>query len=161
MSAAERPDAARRPDRAALLIAIGLGLAGIVVLASTASMASSSSYARIGPTTVPYIVGVCLLLLAAWTAWSAWQGEFPEREPQQLSPVLWIVAGLIAQMVLLKPIGFSVGTGLLFAATARGFGRGPLWLTIPIGIVISFVIWVIFAKGLQLSLPAGPVERLL
>lgn len=161
MSTAERPAGTRRPDRAALLIAAGLVVIGIVVLVSTASMASTSGYARIGPTTVPYIVGVCLLLLGGWTGWSAWQGEFPEREPQQVAPVLWIVAGLIAQMVLLKPIGFSVGTGLLFAATARGFGRGPLWLTIPIGIVISFVIWVIFAKGLQLSLPAGPVERLL
>jgi putative tricarboxylic transport membrane protein len=75
--------------------------------------------------------------------------------------VLWIVGGLLAQMILLKPVGFSIGTGLLFAATARGFGRGPLWKTIPIGIVLSLAIWVLFAKGLQLSLPAGPIERLI
>jgi putative tricarboxylic transport membrane protein len=49
---------------------------------------------------------------------------------------------------------------LLFAAAARGFGRGPLWLTVPIGIVFSFVFWVIFAKGLQLTLPSGPLENL-
>jgi putative tricarboxylic transport membrane protein len=60
----------------------------------------------------------------------------------------------------MKTIGFSIATGLLFAAAARGFGRGPLWMTIPIGIVFSFVIWFIFAKGLKLSLPTGPLEKL-
>ena len=30
--------------------------------------------------------------------------------------------------------------------TARGFGRGPLWLTIPIGIVFAFLVWLIFAR---------------
>ncbi len=33
-------------------------------------------------------------------------------------------------------------------------------MTIPIGIVFSFVVWLIFAKGLQLTLPAGPLEKL-
>jgi putative tricarboxylic transport membrane protein len=75
--------------------------------------------------------------------------------------MVWIVGGLAAQMLLLKVAGFSIATGLLFAATARAFGRGPLWLTIPVGIVLAFVIWVIFARGLQLSLPAGPLERLI
>ena len=33
-------------------------------------------------------------------------------------------------------------------------------MTIPIGIAISLVIWLIFAGLLNLSLPAGPLERL-
>ena len=36
---------------------------------------------------------------------------------------------------------------------------GPLWLTLPIGFVLAFVIWFIFSRGLQLSLPIGPIER--
>ena len=74
--------------------------------------------------------------------------------------MLWIIGGLVLQMLLLKTAGFSIATGLLFAFAARGFGRGPLWFTIPLGIVISFVIWLIFAGLLQLRLPAGPLERL-
>jgi putative tricarboxylic transport membrane protein len=89
------------------------------------------------------------------------RGDFPEREEQQIQPVVWIVGGLVAQMLLLHITGFAIATGLLFAATARGFGKGPLWMTVPVGIVLSFIIWVIFAKGLQLSLPAGPLERLI
>ncbi|HXV31594.1 MAG TPA: tripartite tricarboxylate transporter TctB family protein, partial [Sinorhizobium sp.] len=33
--------------------------------------------------------------------------------------------------------------------------------SLPIGIALSFFVWVIFAKLLQLSLPAGPLERLI
>jgi putative tricarboxylic transport membrane protein len=64
------------------------------------------------------------------------------------------------QMLLLKPAGFSIATGLLFAATARGFGRGPLWLTVPAGVVFALLVWIVFAKGLSLNLPAGPLESL-
>jgi putative tricarboxylic transport membrane protein len=71
------------------------------------------------------------------------------------------VGGLVAQILLLSTAGFSIATGVLFAFTAKGFGRGPLWKTIPAGVVLSFVVWFIFSRGLQLSLPSGMLERLL
>ena len=74
--------------------------------------------------------------------------------------MLWIIGGLVLQMLLLKTAGFAIATGLLFAFSARGFGRGPLWFTIPLGIVIAFAIYLVFAGLLNLSLPAGPIERL-
>ena len=116
---------------------------------------------QIGPKAFPYLVAACLFGLAIWTAFSASWGEFPERETQNLPPILWIIGGLAVQMLLLKTAGFSIATGLLFAATAKGFGRGPLWFTVPLGIVLAFALWIVFARGLQLSLPAGPLERLL
>ena len=91
---------------------------------------------------------------------SAWRGRFPAREHDRVAPMLWIIGGLAAQMLTLRALGFSVATGLLFALAARGFGRGPLWMTLPIGIAFSFLLWLIFARGLQLSLPQGPLERL-
>jgi putative tricarboxylic transport membrane protein len=161
MTDQSRPDNQHRPDRAALLIAAVLGIVAVVIAWSTAMMRGAAGSAPVGPATFPYVIAAGLFLLAIWTAIAAVRGEFPEREEQRVGPVVWIVGGLAAQMLLLKFAGFSIATGLLFAATARAFGRGPLWLTIPIGIVIAFVIWVIFAKGLQLSLPAGPIERLI
>lgn len=151
----------RRPDWAALAIAALLMAVSVVIAWSTASHGAGNSYARVGPTTFPYVIAAAFFGLSIWTAFEAWRGDFPEREHQEISPILWIVGGLVAQMLLLKAAGFSIATGLLFAATARAFGRGPLWKTIPLGIVLSFVIWIIFAKGLQLSLPAGPLEHLL
>lgn len=160
MSEASHHDAKRRPDWAALVIAAALAVVAVVIAWSIASHGAGASYARVGPTTMPYVIAVAFGGLSIWTAFEAFRGEFPEREHQEISPILWIVGGLAAQMLLLKVAGFSIATGLLFAATARAFGRGPLWKTIPIGIVLSFVIWIIFARGLQLSLPAGPLEHL-
>jgi putative tricarboxylic transport membrane protein len=160
MSQTDQNEAKRRPDRAALVIAAILAVVAVVIAWSTASHGAGGNYARVGPTTFPYFIAAVFFGLSIWTAFEAVRGDFPEREHQEISPILWIVGGLVAQMLLLKVAGFGIATGLLFAATARAFGRGPLWQTIPVGIVLSFVIWIIFAKGLQLSLPAGPLERL-
>ncbi|GAA4127800.1 tripartite tricarboxylate transporter TctB family protein [Aminobacter aganoensis] len=150
----------RRPDWAALAIAAALFAVAAVIAWSTASHGAGANYARVGPTTFPYVIAIAFFGLSIWTAIEALRGDFPEREKQEISPILWIIGGLAAQMLLLKVAGFSIATGLLFAATARAFGRGPLWKTIPLGIVLAFVVYVIFAKGLQLSLPAGPLEHL-
>lgn len=150
-----------RPDRAALAIAAGLAaLAGVVFL-ETRAMPVSAQYARVGPTTVPYVIAAGLALLALATALSAWRGQFPARERDNIGPMLWIIAGLVGQMLLLRVAGFSVATGVLFALTARGFGRGPLWFTLPLGIALAFLIYLVFALGLDLSLPRGPLERLI
>src|SRR6188768_3902589 len=109
-----------RPDRAGLVIAVLLAAVAVVIFVSTRSMPASAQYARVGPTTFPYAVAAGFALLAVGTAVSALRGGFPEREPERLGPVLWIVAGLVAQIIALKPLGFSIATGLLFALTARG-----------------------------------------
>jgi len=161
MSEIGEPGARRRPDRAALALAAILALVAIVIGWSTANMAGGGSYARIGPATFPYVIAAALFLLAIWTAFAAVKGDFPEREEQAIAPIIWIVGGLAAQMLLLKLVGFSIATGLLFAATARGFGRGPLWMTVPLGILLAGLIWLIFARGLSLALPSGPFEQAL
>ena len=84
----------------------------------------------------------------------------PDRAALIIAPVLFIVAGLAGQMLLLKTAGFSIATGVLFALTAFGFGRRKLWISLPIGIAFSFVVFIIFGRFLQLSLPAGPLEHL-
>ncbi|QFY61344.1 tripartite tricarboxylate transporter TctB family protein [Rhizobium grahamii] len=150
----------RRPDWAALTIAICLFAVAAVMLWDASHMRAIAQYDRIGPSTAPKVVAFGLIGLGIWTIFEAWRGEFPEREHQEVAPVVWIVAGLAAQMLLLKTAGFSIATGVLFAFTAAGFGRRKLWITIPAGIVFSFVVWVIFAKLLQLTLPAGPFEHI-
>ena len=150
----------RRPDRAALVIAPVLFIIAAVIWWDAGRLAEMSNYSRIGPATVPHVVAIGLALLAIWTGFEAWRGDFPEREPVEIQPVVMIVAGLAAQMLLLKTAGFSIATGVLFALTAFGFGRRKLWISLPIGIALSFVVFIIFGRFLQLSLPAGPLEHL-
>lgn len=148
------------PVPGAFAIAAALGIAGAVIVWGALSAPAAGGYARVGPQAVPWLIGCAMLLLSAATAFAAWRGDFPPREKQDIPPMLWIGGGLVLQMLLLKPAGFSVATGLLFAATARAFGRGPLWLTIPGGILFALAVWLVFSKGLSLNLPAGPLEAL-
>ena len=151
-------NATRRPDGAALVIAVVLAILAAVIFWQTAQMRVVAVYARVGPTTFPYIVATGLAVLAVATVVSALRGSFPARDKDNYGPMLWILGALLAQMLLLFPAGFSIATGVLFALTAAGFGRRRFWLTLPAGITFAFVIWLIFARGLQLSLPAGPLE---
>ena len=151
----------RRPDGAALVIAAILAGLAIVIYWQTSQMRLPPLQQRVGPTVFPYVIATGLVLLSIGTVISALRGSFPERSKDDYKPIYWIVAGLVGQILLLSTAGFSIGTGVLFAFTARAFGRGPLWKTIPIGTVFAFVVWFIFAKGLQLSLPAGVLEHLL
>ncbi len=160
MSDAESASAERRPDKAALVIAVILIVVSLLIAWSTSRMGGVAGYSPVGPKTFPYIIAFFLFGLGVLTAIEGWRGDFPEREAQAFGPMFWIIGGLAIQMLTMRTVGFSIATGILFAATARGFGRGPLWMTVPIGIVFSFVVWFIFAKGLQLSLPAGPFENL-
>lgn len=149
-----------RPDVAALVIAALLAILAAVIFFQTRAMPVAAQYAKVGPTTAPYVISAFLAVLAAGHVVSAFRHGLPEREADRPKPILWIVGGLVLQMVFLKPLGFSIATGLLFACAAKGFGRGPLWFTVPLGIVMSLVIWLVFAGLLKLSLPAGPLERI-
>jgi putative tricarboxylic transport membrane protein len=148
----------RRPDWAALIIAAVLLILGIVVAWDASRLGGAAQYARIGPQTVPYAIAICLAALAIWTAFESVRGDFPERDHQEAIPVLWIVAGLLLQLIAIRFIGFTIATGILFALVARGFGERRFWISIPFGIVLSLIVWIIFARGLSLTLPHGPLE---
>jgi putative tricarboxylic transport membrane protein len=57
--------------------------------------------------------------------------------------------------------GFIPATAVLFAATATAFGRRAIHIDLAIGLVLAIVVFLLFDKLLTLSLPAGPLERLL
>ncbi|MDO9416662.1 tripartite tricarboxylate transporter TctB family protein [Pararhizobium sp.] len=150
----------RRPDWAALVIAAFLAGLAALIFWDVSRLATLGGYSQVGPATVPNWIAFGLLGLAVWTVFAAFRNDFPEREHQEVAPVIWIVGGLALQLLLLKHAGFSIATGILFAATARGFGKKKIWISLPVGILLCLVVWLIFARLLQLSLPAGPLERL-
>lgn len=161
-----RPRAGRRPDGATLVVALILAGLAAIIWRDAARLPQAGGYAGVGPADVPRWIAIGL---GALSLWSAIEALFPARpgglsgkppEPQRAGPVLWIVGGLAAQMALLTTAGFSVATGILFAATAGAFGRRNLALTLPLGIVFAMAVYLVFAGLLQLGLPAGPAERL-
>ncbi|MCK0209826.1 tripartite tricarboxylate transporter TctB family protein [Starkeya koreensis] len=155
------PTSARRPDKAGFVIAFGLAALALVVGWDAWRLASVNAHSAVGPAAFPTIIAAGLAALAVATAVEALRAGPVDRPRDEMGPMAWVLAGLVGQIALLPFLGFSIATGWLFAATAKGFGRGPVWAHFLAGTVMCFIIYVIFAKGLQLSLPAGPIERLI
>jgi putative tricarboxylic transport membrane protein len=72
-----------------------------------------------------------------------------------------VTAGLVLQMVLVKPAGFVIASAVLFVAVAYAFGSRRLALNAAFGLVLCTVTYVAFTRGLGLVLPAGVLGTLL
>jgi putative tricarboxylic transport membrane protein len=116
----------------------------------------------IGPKAMPIVVAAGLGLLAIGNVVLGLRGGFPEREQAAQLPILLILGGLTALIVLIGlGAGFIPAMTILFAATAAAFGRRAILADLAIGAVLGTAAYLMFAKLLSLSLPMGPIERLL
>lgn len=148
-------------DVAGLAIAlILLALAGLVWWDMT-KLQLLSPY-DVGPKAMPVIVSAGLALLAIGNGISAFRGDLPPRDSLDWKPIILILGGLACLIALIAlGGGFMIGTAILFATTSAAFGRRAFLTDLVIGAVIAVVVYLLFAKLLALSLPAGPLERLL
>lgn len=153
-------DRIRRPDGAAFFIAAGLAVIGGVMIWDAARIPDMAGYAGVGPADVPRLIGWVLVALAIWTVIDGLRGGFDPRPRQQPVPILWILAGLGLQLVLLSLAGFVIASAMLFACTAGAFGKRNMLLTVPVGIVFAAIVYFVFDRLLQLNLPGGPIEML-
>jgi putative tricarboxylic transport membrane protein len=143
-----------------VIAAILLALAGLVWWDMT-KLQLLSPY-DVGPKAMPVIVSVGLALLAIGNGISAFRGDLPARDSLDWKPITLILGGLACLITLIAiGGGFMIGTAILFATTSAAFGRRAFLTDLLIGAVLAVIIYLLFAKLLTLSLPAGPLERLL
>jgi len=121
----------------------------------------------VGPSVAMKLIGGLLGVLGAAHLVTAW-GKRGNRKGIDADDVLnpaslaWVLGGLVGQIaVLAAGGGFIAGATLLFVCTACGFGRRLLSLGPVIGLALSVAVYVFFTKALSLTLPSGPLERLL
>jgi putative tricarboxylic transport membrane protein len=151
----------RRVDAAGLVVALALLVVAAVIWWDMTSLQISSVYG-IGPKAMPIVVATGLALLSLGNLVLALRGDFPARESADPTTILLIIGGLAALIALLAfSGGFIPGMTILFATTATAFGRRAVLTDLAIGFVLSVVIYLVFVKLLTLSLPVGPLERLL
>ena len=154
-------DEARRPDMAGMVIAGVLLLIALVIFWDASAMQIATTYGM-GPQAMPYIIATGMAALAAGNFWLAWRGDFPERESFDPKAIALILGGLAALIAIIGlGGGFIPATAILFAATATAFGRRAIHIDLGIGLVLALLVFLMFDKLLTLSLPAGPIERLL
>jgi putative tricarboxylic transport membrane protein len=151
----------RRVDRAGIVIAALLaGLAAVLVW-DARGLQSTTMYGM-GPEAMPVVIASGLALLAIGNLIDALRGHLPARESADPVPVVLILAGLA---LLIGIIGFGGGfilaTSALFVTTSAAFGRRAVLVDSAIALVMSILIYLAFDRLLTLSLPAGPLERLL
>lgn len=151
---------ARGVDRPALVVAVLLlGLAAVV--AHDASKQTIVSNYGLGPTAMPYVVCAGLVMLGLAHLFVAFRDGIPKPEAADNRAILWIVGGLVGLVACIAfGGGFIAATAILFACTARGFGRLALPADIGIGLALGLAIFLMFSKLLTLTLPSGPLERL-
>ena len=151
----------RQIDRAGIVIALALAALAVVLVWDASKIEAVTTYGM-GPGAMPVVIAIGLGLLAIGNLCDALRGNLPPRESADVKAVLLILIGLA---LLIGIIGFGGGfilaTSALFVTTSAAFGRRAIVTDIVIALVLTTLIYLAFDKLLTLSLPAGPLERLL
>jgi putative tricarboxylic transport membrane protein len=152
----------RRPiDPAGIVVAGLLLLLAAVIYWDAAGLQLNPVYG-LGPKAMPIVVAAGLALLALGNLVMGLRGNLPPRESSDPKAIALILGGLVAMIACIGiGGGFIPAIAILFATTSAAFGRKAPLADIAIGLALGAVIYLAFDKLLTLSLPAGPIERLL
>jgi putative tricarboxylic transport membrane protein len=153
--------ASRRIDRAGVVIALALAVLAAVLVWDAGRLQSSTTYGM-GPEVMPVVIAIGLGILAIGNLIDALRGNLPARESADPRAVWLILAGLALLIAIIGlGGGFILATSVLFVTTSAAFGRRAIVADFAIALVMTTLIYLAFDRLLTLSLPAGPLERLL
>jgi putative tricarboxylic transport membrane protein len=79
----------------------------------------------------------------------------PAAEPVRWTSIAWLGLGIVAYLLLAEPAGFVIASAGLFWCTARAFASQRPLRDAVFSVVISIGAYLLFARLLQLALPAG------
>jgi len=161
----------RLRGRSELGVCVLLAALGALVLYDASRISTEfTQRGPVGPAAVPVIVGAALLVIAVLLARDVLRGGHGESEmgedidlshPSDWRTVLLLIAAFLANVVLIDRVGFPISGAVLFwgsvyALGSRHYLRDPL-----IAVALSVITYLIFARGLGIGLPAGPLEGVL
>jgi putative tricarboxylic transport membrane protein len=149
-----------------LAIAAGVIGLGLFFLLGALRLSGEAAYAGVGPRAFPVVIGGALVVLGVALAVALLRGLEIEPESGEdvdasreadLRPLGWIVAGIALSVFILERAGFPLTAAIVFTLTARAFGSRRLLRDAAIGLVLATLTYLIFARGLGVSLPGGPL----
>lgn len=165
------PPSAARPGVSVpdLLVALGVVIIGVLLLIGTTQIQFGIN-AVVGPRAFPLIVGIGTLLLGVILTGLTLRGDRAEPgaeedadpdAPADLRRPGIVLGGFLLGSVLLAPLGFVVGTAIMYFSVAFAFGERRYGLMGVVSLIVALVTYVVFTRGLGLSLPAGLLKGLL
>jgi putative tricarboxylic transport membrane protein len=161
-----RPDLGRIGE---LVLAAGVIALGALVIWKTGEIRVTPMNSRIGPRVIPYIVGSGLVLVGIWYVIEVLRGHeaVPSggEDSEDVDPTLptdWatvtiIAVALVVYLLLIERAGFIIASSDLFFAAAFAMGSRRILRDAAIAILLSTAIFLIFTRGLSLTLPEGIV----
>ena len=154
---------ARVAQTGELLLSLGLIALGSFVLYQTHTIAQTTSYSGVGPRLFPYLIGAGLTVCGTVLAWQALSGGWRHLpvDDNHATPD-WVAfgiisAGIVLQMLIIASAGFILASALLFVLVARGYGSRRVLRDALLALVLATLVYLVFTKGLGLSLPSGPL----
>ena len=122
-------------------------------------------YSKVGPTVFPYMTMAGLAALAALllvaAARGGWQPEDEKDIPTDWKAMGFVAAGLIANVLLIQPLGFTAASVVMFVLVCFGFGsRHPLRDAL-IALILALAAYFGFARALGVNIGAGVIENVL
>ena len=151
-----------RPAVGQVLAGVCVILFGIGMLIAGRELPVEAGYAGVGPGALPLIVGCGLILLGSLLTWQAWRHGFSDVDEAAEHAAgfdwpgfLWVSGAILAYGLLVEKAGFVLASTLLFAMVARGFGSRRLLRDLLAGLIVAGLVYLLFAAGLNINLPAG------
>jgi putative tricarboxylic transport membrane protein len=150
--------------------AIGAGALGLGALMAwgATGISAEAGYGGVGPNFLPWVVALVLAACGLWLLVDARRGGWRQMdEPSgaargDWSALAWVVAGIVANALLITRIGFVLACTLCFALAVRGLrgaegkpqgGARGLVLDAVTGFLIAAPAYWLFTKLLSINLP--------
>ena len=162
---------AKTVDRAQYLICVVLiVVGGFLIYDGFALTGGFAEVDPVGPRFFPIAIGVILILLAVILAVAIPRGSVGEADAGEdvdpNSPGDWRTVGLlvglfVAVIVLMKPLGWTITSALLFGGAATILGNRHWIRNLVIGAVLGVGTFYAFYSGLGIPLPAGILDGIL
>ena len=90
-----------------------------------------------------------------------WQPDEEKETVPDRPALLWVVAGLALNVLLITYGGFTIASVVLFICVARGFGSKAILRDAGIGAAFALIAYFGFAQTLGINIGAGLIENAL
>lgn len=154
----------QRSDLGAAVFVLALGLLSAW---QAAVIPTTPLYAQVGPKAIPYLIAAALVVLGIGLVVAALRGGWSHdlEEVQEAPPTNWraltlLLAGLLANLSLIVPFGFTVAATVQFTLAAAAFGSVAHARNVAIAFVVSLGAYALFVKALGVNIGAGVIEAL-
>ncbi|RJL26618.1 tripartite tricarboxylate transporter TctB family protein [Bailinhaonella thermotolerans] len=151
----------RKPELGLAALVLGLG---IFVLAGTADVRAAGATFGLGPRFFPILVGSAMIVVGVFYVIDVLRGGRGDPEESEdvdssaradWKTVLMVAVVFVGFALLLDLLGWIIAAALLFFGIAYALGARGLARLGAVSIALSVLTYLVFVKGLGVTLPGG------